>query len=291
MSDNLEFRVLVYDIWHMTGNKAYLADYQEINDGGFVVFGSSKGKITGKENQLSLKVKVIKSDNGTKFKNSDLNQFCELKGIKREFSIPRTPQQNGIAERKNRTLIEAAKTMLVDSLLPIPFWAEAVNTACYVQNRATQVFRFSKTFVGNPLTRLAFTNLLIVLKFICPGLLCHNLDSSIVAFAKREVKSPEGTMSFKLTLYILFSLGKIIVVTLVKEQMSSLHGNLPRLPIRSNIVRLATTSIGTKFPWWTRVRNCILVTKGCYKVSMKGYGGGMKMWNDVLVVSARIGNK
>nr|GEV58742.1 hypothetical protein [Tanacetum cinerariifolium] len=94
-----------------------------------------KSFITGLENQLSLNVKVIKSDNGIEFKNSDLNQFCELKGIKKEFSVPRTPQQNGIAERKNRTLIEAARTMLADSLLPISFWAEAVNTACYVQNR------------------------------------------------------------------------------------------------------------------------------------------------------------
>nr|GFB41476.1 hypothetical protein [Tanacetum cinerariifolium] len=61
--------------------------------------------------------------------------FYGMKGIKREFSVPRTPQQNGIAKRKNRTLIEAAKTMLADSLLPIPFWAEVVNTACYVQNK------------------------------------------------------------------------------------------------------------------------------------------------------------
>nr|GEV43333.1 putative ribonuclease H-like domain-containing protein [Tanacetum cinerariifolium] len=91
--------------------------------------------ITGLRNQLSLKVKVIRSDNGTEFKNNDLNQFCGIKGIKREFSVPRTPQQNGIAERKNRTLIEAARTMLAESLLPIPFWAEAVNIACYVQNR------------------------------------------------------------------------------------------------------------------------------------------------------------
>nr|GEZ98282.1 ribonuclease H-like domain-containing protein [Tanacetum cinerariifolium] len=87
--------------------------------------------ITSLENQLSLKVKVIRSDNGTEFKNSDLNQFCGLKGIKKEFSIPRTPQQNGIAEKKNQTLIKAARTMLADLLLPIPFWAEAVNTACY----------------------------------------------------------------------------------------------------------------------------------------------------------------
>nr|GEX53433.1 putative ribonuclease H-like domain-containing protein [Tanacetum cinerariifolium] len=88
--------------------------------------------ITGLENQLSLKVKVIRSDNEIEFKNNDLNQFYRLKGIKREFSVPRTPQQNGIAERKNRTFIEAAKTMLADSLLPIPFQAEAVNNACYV---------------------------------------------------------------------------------------------------------------------------------------------------------------
>nr|GEX56594.1 hypothetical protein [Tanacetum cinerariifolium] len=85
--------------------------------------------IAGLENQLSLKVKVIRSDNGTEFKNNDLNRFCGIKGIKREFSVPRTPQQNGIAERKNKTLIEAARTMLADLLLLIPFWAEAVNTA------------------------------------------------------------------------------------------------------------------------------------------------------------------
>nr|GEU66161.1 putative ribonuclease H-like domain-containing protein [Tanacetum cinerariifolium] len=63
-----------------------------------------------------------------------------VKGIKREFSVAKTPQQNGIAKRKNRTLIEAAKTMLADSLLPTPFWAEAVNTACNVQNMANEGF-------------------------------------------------------------------------------------------------------------------------------------------------------
>nr|GEV19512.1 hypothetical protein [Tanacetum cinerariifolium] len=101
--------------------------------------------ITGLENQLSLKVKVIRNDNGTEFKNPDLNQFCEIKGIKKKFSVLRTPQQNGIAERKNRTLIEAARTMLADSLLPIPFWAEAVNTACYVQNRVLVTKPHNKT--------------------------------------------------------------------------------------------------------------------------------------------------
>nr|GFC67479.1 putative ribonuclease H-like domain-containing protein [Tanacetum cinerariifolium] len=76
--------------------------------------------ITGLENQLSLMVKVIRSDNGTEFKNSDLNQLCGMKGIKREFSVPRTPQQNGIDERKNMTLIEAARTMLNKVLVTKP---------------------------------------------------------------------------------------------------------------------------------------------------------------------------
>ncbi|GJW71851.1 ribonuclease H-like domain-containing protein [Tanacetum coccineum] len=62
-----------------------------------------------------------------------------------EFSIARTPQQNGVAERRNRTLIEAARTMLADSKLPTTFWAEAVNTACYVQNRVLVVKPHNKT--------------------------------------------------------------------------------------------------------------------------------------------------
>nr|GEW29708.1 putative ribonuclease H-like domain-containing protein [Tanacetum cinerariifolium] len=85
--------------------------------------------ITGLENQLSLNVKEIRSDNGTEFKNNDLNKLCGMKEIKREFSVPRTPHQNGITKRKNRTFIEAARTMLADSLLCIPFTVEAVNTA------------------------------------------------------------------------------------------------------------------------------------------------------------------
>ncbi|GKF53468.1 putative ribonuclease H-like domain-containing protein, partial [Tanacetum coccineum] len=62
-------------------------------------------------------------------------EFCGNKGIKQEYSNARTPQQNGVAERMNRTLIEAARTMLADSLLPTTFWAEEVSTACYIFNR------------------------------------------------------------------------------------------------------------------------------------------------------------
>ncbi|GJU41533.1 putative ribonuclease H-like domain-containing protein [Tanacetum coccineum] len=168
---------------HMTGNRSYLTDYEEI-DGGFVAFGgnSKGGKITGKgkirTGKLDFKdvyfvkelkfnlfsvsqmcdkknsvlftdtecvvlspdfkltdeshvlLKVPRKDNmySVDLKNV-MNQFCEMKGIKREFSVARTPQQSRVAERKNKTLIEAARNMLADSKLPTTFWAEAVNTA------------------------------------------------------------------------------------------------------------------------------------------------------------------
>nr|GEY21042.1 hypothetical protein [Tanacetum cinerariifolium] len=86
-------------------------------------------------NELALKVKAIRCDNGTEFKNANLIEFCGSKGIRRDYSNARTLQQNGVAERKNRTLIEAPRTMLADSLLPTIFWSEAVATACYVLNR------------------------------------------------------------------------------------------------------------------------------------------------------------
>ncbi|GJX78045.1 putative ribonuclease H-like domain-containing protein [Tanacetum coccineum] len=77
--------------------------------------------------------------------NRIMNQFCEIKAIKREFSVARTPQQNKVAERKNRTLIEAARTMLANSKLPTTYWAEVVNTACYVQNRVLVIKPQNKT--------------------------------------------------------------------------------------------------------------------------------------------------
>ncbi|GJS55558.1 putative ribonuclease H-like domain-containing protein [Tanacetum coccineum] len=107
--------------------------------------GILKSFITEIENLVDKKVKIIRCDNGTEFKNRVMSEFCEKKGIKKEFSVARTPQQNGVVERRNRTLIEAARTMLADSKLPTTFWAKAVNTACYVQNRVLVVKPHNKT--------------------------------------------------------------------------------------------------------------------------------------------------
>jgi hypothetical protein len=97
------------------------------------------------ESLYILKVRRIRSDNGTEFKNNQMYIFCNEKGILQEFSAPYTPQQNGVAERKNRTLIEVARSMLADSMLPVKFWNEAVTAACYTLNRVLTVKKYDKT--------------------------------------------------------------------------------------------------------------------------------------------------
>ncbi|GKF84599.1 putative ribonuclease H-like domain-containing protein, partial [Tanacetum coccineum] len=83
--------------------------------------GILKSFINEIENLVDKNVKIIICDNETEFKNRVMSEFCEKKCIKKEFSVARTPQQNGIAKRRNRTLIEAARTMFADSKLPTTF--------------------------------------------------------------------------------------------------------------------------------------------------------------------------
>jgi transposase InsO family protein len=87
------------------------------------------------QNEFGLRIKKIRSDNETEFKNSQIEGFLEEEGIKHEFSSPYTPQQNGVVERKNRTLLDMARTMLDEYKTRDRFWAEAINTACCSINR------------------------------------------------------------------------------------------------------------------------------------------------------------
>ncbi|GJY68957.1 putative ribonuclease H-like domain-containing protein [Tanacetum coccineum] len=138
------------------------------------------------ENLVDKKVKIIRSDNETEFKNKVMDDFCREKGIKREYSVARTPQQNGVAERRNRTLIEAARTMLADSKLPTTFWAEAVSTACYVQNRVLVVKPHNKT--PYELFRGFKPALSFMRPFGCHVTILNTLDS----LGKFDGKSDEG---------------------------------------------------------------------------------------------------
>ena len=87
------------------------------------------------QNEKGFMISSIRSDHGGEFQNHDFQEFCELNGYNHNFSTPRNPQQNGVVERKNRNLQEMARTMLNEHSLPKYFWAEAVNTACYILNR------------------------------------------------------------------------------------------------------------------------------------------------------------
>ncbi|KAL4283725.1 hypothetical protein GQ457_16G004320 [Hibiscus cannabinus] len=82
------------------------------------------------------KIKCFKSDNGGEHTSNEFDEFCRNESIKKQFTTVHTPQQNGVAERMNRTLLERTRAMLRDASLEKAFWAEAVNTACYLVNRA-----------------------------------------------------------------------------------------------------------------------------------------------------------
>jgi hypothetical protein len=94
-----------------------------------------KGFLRQAQNEFGLRIRKIRSDNKTEFKNSQIEGFLEEEGIKHEFSSPYTSQQNGVVERKNKTLLDMVRTMLDEYKTLDRFWVEAINTACYSINR------------------------------------------------------------------------------------------------------------------------------------------------------------
>nr|GEY80768.1 hypothetical protein [Tanacetum cinerariifolium] len=207
---------------HMTGNISYLSDYEPYDGGHNLVRGlpskffennhTYAACMKGKRHKASCKTKLVHSvtkpfhtlhmdlfgptsvsslnhkwcDNGGEFRNKEMNDFCLRKGIKREFNNARTLQQNGVAERINRTLIEVARTILADAKLPVTFWAEVVNIACYVQNRVLVNKSQNKTpyelFNGRTPT-IGFLKL-----FGCDVMILNTLDN----LGKFDAKGDEG---------------------------------------------------------------------------------------------------
>nr|GFB32977.1 integrase, catalytic region, zinc finger, CCHC-type, peptidase aspartic, catalytic [Tanacetum cinerariifolium] len=123
--------------------------------------------------RLKVLVRRIRTDNGTEFVNQTLQDYYEEVGISHETSVARSPQQNGVVERCNRTLIEAACTMLIYAQAPLFLWAEAVATACFTQNHSIIRLRHGKTPYGllhNKLPDLSF--------FYVFGALCYPTNDS-----------------------------------------------------------------------------------------------------------------
>nr|GEU51673.1 hypothetical protein [Tanacetum cinerariifolium] len=94
---------------------------------------------------LQAQVRVVRTDKGTKFLNQNLHAYFAAEGIIHQTSVARTPEQNGVVERRNRTLVEAARTMLSAAKVPLFFWAEAISTTCFTQNRSLVILRHMKT--------------------------------------------------------------------------------------------------------------------------------------------------
>nr|GFB29452.1 hypothetical protein [Tanacetum cinerariifolium] len=95
--------------------------------------------------RLQAQVRVVRTDKGTEFLNQTLHAYFAAEGILHQTSVARTPEQNGVVERRNRTLVEAARTMLSAAKVPLFFWAEAIATACFTQNRSLVIPRHEKT--------------------------------------------------------------------------------------------------------------------------------------------------
>ncbi|GJU69433.1 retrovirus-related pol polyprotein from transposon TNT 1-94 [Tanacetum coccineum] len=104
-----------------------------------------KDFLTMIQRNLQAQVISVRTDRGTEFLNKTLHAYFKEEGIEHQTSTPRTPEQNDVVERRNRTLIEAARTMLSASKLPLSFWAEAVATACYTQNKSIIISTHGKT--------------------------------------------------------------------------------------------------------------------------------------------------
>ncbi|KAK1615732.1 hypothetical protein QYE76_021249 [Lolium multiflorum] len=132
-------------------------------------------------------IKAIRTDNGTEFKNYTMQEFVDDEGIKHEFSAPYTPQQNGVVERKNRTIIEMARTMLSEFNSPHNFWGEAISTAVHYSNRLFLRPLHNKTpyelLTGNK------PNVMYIRVFGCKCLVKNNKGK----LGKFETRTIEGT--------------------------------------------------------------------------------------------------
>ena len=110
----------------------------------WVYFLKSKDEVFSKflewkalvERMSAYKIKTLRTDNGGEYTSREFNKYLRTEGIRHELTVPKTPEQNGVAERLNRTLVEGVRAMLTDSQLPHKFWAEALSTVVYLRNRS-----------------------------------------------------------------------------------------------------------------------------------------------------------
>lgn len=131
------------EVLSLGGSKYFLLIRDDYSCYRYVYFLANKSQVVERisqfiklaERETGKKVKTIRTDNGTEFINKELSKICQTNGIRHQTSVAYTPEQNGKAERDNRTVVEAARSMLIAKNLDKFLWAEAVNTAIYILNR------------------------------------------------------------------------------------------------------------------------------------------------------------
>nr|GEX62494.1 hypothetical protein [Tanacetum cinerariifolium] len=128
----------------------------------------------------------VRTDNGTEFKNKTLAKFFDEVGITQQFSAARTPQQNGVVERRNRTFVEAARNMLTFANLPLFLWAKAITTTCFTQNHLIIHKRFDKTLYE--LTNKRKPNIKFFRVFGCRCYLLNDYEDVGKLKAKRDIR-------------------------------------------------------------------------------------------------------
>ncbi|KAE8732732.1 hypothetical protein F3Y22_tig00001750pilonHSYRG00022 [Hibiscus syriacus] len=175
------------------GSRYYVTFIDDFSRKVWVYFLKQKSEVFEKfklwkaevENQTGRKIKCLRSDNGTEYTDSQFLQFCKEHGIQRHFTVRKTPQQNGVAERMNKSLNERARFLRLNAGLPKHFWAEAVNMACYLINRSPRASLAGKVaeevWTGHD---VSFDNLRI---FGCPAYVHVPADER----SKLDAKSKE----------------------------------------------------------------------------------------------------
>ena len=88
------------------------------------------------ERSTGKKLQILQTDNGGEFTSKQFQAYLKTEGVRHESTVPKNPEQNGVAERMKQTLVEATRAMLINANLPQKFWAEALSTAAYLRNRS-----------------------------------------------------------------------------------------------------------------------------------------------------------
>ncbi|GJZ07496.1 retrovirus-related pol polyprotein from transposon TNT 1-94 [Tanacetum coccineum] len=202
-----------------------------------------KDFLTMIQRNLQAQVITVRTDRGTEFLNKTLHAYFKEEGIEHQTSTPRTPEQNGVVERRNRTLVEAARTMLSASKLPLSFWAEAVATACYTQNRSIIISTHGKMAYHIINDRKPSIKHLHIFGCIFEGISCLQQD---IKFDEIKEMMSDHNSSDLAPQRQEMSVENVTSGLISQRQKASDYDNSDPVPPRQNVVPTAENTISSQ---------------------------------------------